>query len=148
MTPWTVACQAPLSIGFSRQEYWSGLPCPPPGDIPNPGMKPRSSTLLVDCLPSKPPGKPKNTGVGSLSFSSQQERGKAIPLSRKILPGSHIDHFEIHLMVQSLTTWPHTTLEETGKWCLYSKCRLLFLRSKERIDAGSQLVSFSYQKLR
>ena len=40
MTPWTVACQAPLSLGFSRQEYWSGLPCPPPGDLPNPEIKP------------------------------------------------------------------------------------------------------------
>ena len=37
---WTVACQAPLSMGFSRQEYWSGLPCPPPGDLPNPGIEP------------------------------------------------------------------------------------------------------------
>ena len=41
-TPWTVACQAPLSMGFSRQEYWSGLPFPPPGDLPNPGVKPTS----------------------------------------------------------------------------------------------------------
>ena len=40
VTPWTVARQAPLSKGFSRQEYWSGLPCPPPGDLPNPGIKP------------------------------------------------------------------------------------------------------------
>ena len=39
-TPWTLARQAPLSTGFSRQEYWSGLPCPPPGDFPNPGIKP------------------------------------------------------------------------------------------------------------
>ena len=38
-TPWTVACQAPLSIGFPRQEYWSGLPCPSPGDLPNPGTE-------------------------------------------------------------------------------------------------------------
>ena len=52
--------------GFSRQEYWSGLPCPPPGDLPNPGIKPRSPTLPVDSLPSEPPGKPKNTGVGIL----------------------------------------------------------------------------------
>ena len=57
MTPWTVACQAPLSMGFSRQEYWSGLPCPSPGDLPNPGIKPRSSALQVDSLPSEPPGK-------------------------------------------------------------------------------------------
>ena len=44
-TPWTVPCQAPLSMGFSRQEYWSGLPVPSPGDLPNPGIKPRSSAL-------------------------------------------------------------------------------------------------------
>jgi len=42
VTPWTVACQAPLSVGFSRQEYWSGLPFPPPGDLPNPGIEPIS----------------------------------------------------------------------------------------------------------
>ena len=42
--PWTVAHQAPLSMGFSRQEYWSGLPCPPPGDLPDPGSKPTSHT--------------------------------------------------------------------------------------------------------
>ena len=56
-TPWTVARQAPLSMGFSRQEYWSGLPCPPPGDLPNPGIKPRSPALHSDSLPPKPPGK-------------------------------------------------------------------------------------------
>ena len=42
VTLWTVACQAPLSLGFSRQEYWSGLPCPPAGDLPDPGIKPAS----------------------------------------------------------------------------------------------------------
>ena len=42
VTPWTVARQAPLSMGFSRQEYWSGLPCPPPGDLPDSGMEPES----------------------------------------------------------------------------------------------------------
>ena len=45
-TPWTVACQAPLFMGFSRQEYWSGLPFPPPGDLPNPGIHPRSSARV------------------------------------------------------------------------------------------------------
>ena len=65
-TPRTVACQASLSMGFSRQEYWSGLPYPPPRDLPNPGIEPRSPSLQVDSLPSKPPGKPENTGVGSL----------------------------------------------------------------------------------
>ena len=56
------------SWGFSRQEHWSGLPCPPPGDLPNPGTEPRSPALQVDSLPSEPPGKPKNTGVGSVSL--------------------------------------------------------------------------------
>ena len=56
------------SCGFSRQEYWSGLPCPPPGDLPNPGIEPWSPSMQVDSLPSEPPGKPKSTGVGSLSL--------------------------------------------------------------------------------
>ena len=67
-TPWIVAHQAPLSVGFSRQEYWNGLPCPPPGDLPNPGVKSGSPTLLADSLPSEPPGKPKNTGVSNLTL--------------------------------------------------------------------------------
>ena len=53
-TPWTLAYQAPPSMGFSRQEYWSGLPFPSPGDLPNPGIKPRSLTLQADALPSEP----------------------------------------------------------------------------------------------
>ena len=55
VTPWTVAYQAPLSMGFSSQEYWSGLPFPPPGDRPNPGIEPRSPALQADALPSEPP---------------------------------------------------------------------------------------------
>ena len=55
-------------MGFSRQEYWSGLPFPSPRDLPNPGIKPRSPTLWADSLPAEPPGKSKNTGVDSLSL--------------------------------------------------------------------------------
>ena len=54
--------------GFSRQEYWSGLPRHPPGDLSNPGMEPMSPTLQADSLPSEPPGKPKNARRGSLSL--------------------------------------------------------------------------------
>ena len=54
----TVVCQVSLSMGFSRQEYWSGLPCPPPGDLPDPGIEPMSPALQVDSLPSEPLGKP------------------------------------------------------------------------------------------
>ena len=57
-TPWTGAHQAPLSLGFSSQEYWSGLPCPLPGHFPNPGIETRSPALQADSSPVEPPGKP------------------------------------------------------------------------------------------
>ena len=57
-TPWTVAHQASLSMEFSRQEYWSGLPFSSPGDLPNPGIEPRSPALCTDSLPYEPPKKP------------------------------------------------------------------------------------------
>ena len=57
-TPWTVACQAPLSLGFPRQEYWSGLPFPSPGDLPCPGIKPASPSLAGGFFTTEPPGKP------------------------------------------------------------------------------------------
>ena len=72
VTPWTEAHQASLSVGFSWQEYWSGLPCPPPGDLPNPGIKPVflvSPELQVDSLPLVPPRKP-----GLQSMRSQTVR--------------------------------------------------------------------------
>ena len=55
-TPWTVAYQASPSMGFSRQEYWSGLPFPSPGDLRDPGIEPRSPALKADTLTSEPPG--------------------------------------------------------------------------------------------
>ena len=63
--PWTVARQAPLSTGFPRQEYWSGLPFPSPGDLPDPGIEPRSPTLQADALTYEPPGKPSRNEVVS-----------------------------------------------------------------------------------
>ena len=57
-TQWTVVSQVPLSIGFSKQEYWSGLPFPSLGNLPNPGIEPRSPALQADSLPSVLPGKP------------------------------------------------------------------------------------------
>ena len=61
VTPWTVACQAPLSMGFLRKEYWSGLPFPPPGDVPDPGIKPTSPVspaLTRGFFTTEPSGKP------------------------------------------------------------------------------------------
>ena len=57
VTPWTVAPQAPLSMGFPRQEYWSGLSFPSPGDLPDSGIKPKSPALQADSLPPEPPEK-------------------------------------------------------------------------------------------
>ena len=66
-TPWTVSYQTPPSMGFSRQEYWSGLPFPSPGDLPDPGVEPRSPALQADTLTSEPLGKPQS---GDKSFTS------------------------------------------------------------------------------
>ena len=62
-TPWTVAHQAPLSMGFSRQQYWSGLPLPSPRDLSDPGIKPGSPALQADALPSEPSGTPSTCKV-------------------------------------------------------------------------------------
>ena len=59
---WTVACQAPLPIGFSRQKYWTGFPCPSPGDLPDPAIEhasPAAPALQADFLPLSPQGKPR-----------------------------------------------------------------------------------------
>ena len=96
VTPWTVACQAPLSTGFSRQEYWSGLPfSSTPGDLPDPGIEPvslASPALQVDSLPNVPLGQPgKNKQEAKLAFwllneqrisdPKETERGRAQDLS-------------------------------------------------------------------
>ena len=91
------------SMEFSRPEYWSGLPCLHPGDLPNPGINPRSPVLPADSLPAEPQGKPKNTGVGSLSLLQgiflTQGSNPGLPHCRQILyplshKGSHIISIE------------------------------------------------------
>ena len=66
--PWTVACQVPISMGFSRQENWSGLPFPSPGDLPNPGIKPGSAALEVDSLMTKLTGVSNNIVIYGAHF--------------------------------------------------------------------------------
>ena len=68
-TPWTVACQVPLSIGFSRQEYWSGLPFPSPGHLPEPGIESGSPTFHTDSSPTELPGKPSFLGASFPRFN-------------------------------------------------------------------------------
>ena len=71
--PWTVAYQAPPSMGFSRQGCWSGLPFPSPGDLPDPGIEPGSPALQADALPSEPPGKPQITSKRHQKRSWKQQ---------------------------------------------------------------------------
>ena len=73
VTPWTAACQAPLSLGFSRQEYWSGLLCSPPGDIPDPGIELMSPALAGRFFKTEPPGKPPD--LSRKNFYSDEEPG-------------------------------------------------------------------------
>ena len=75
--PWTVAYQAPPSMGFSRQEYWSGLPFPSPGDLPDPGIKPRSPPLQADTLPSELPRMLRKTGLKYFLINDKMAKGKS-----------------------------------------------------------------------
>ena len=73
VTLWTVDCQAPLSMGFYRQEYWSVLPFPSPGDLPNPGIKPASPALTGRFFTTEPPGKPfRRSASGQNSYSKSK----------------------------------------------------------------------------
>ena len=75
-TLWTVASQALLSMGFSRQEYWSGLPFPSPGDLPNPGIEPQSPALQADSLSTELPGKLKIVGVNTKNINQPMNSNK------------------------------------------------------------------------
>ena len=85
VTLWTIACQASLSMGFSRQEYWSGLPCPSPGDLFHPGIKPGSPALQADSLPPEPPGKPSR--CSNIQEKSNVEESCPCKKVEKCLPG-------------------------------------------------------------
>ena len=104
MTPWTVQ-----SMEFSRLEYWSGLPCPPPGDLPNPRIEPRSPTLQTASLPAEPPGKPKNIGVDSLSLLQwifpTQELNQGLLHCRRILYQLSYSGIPLATSCKELTHW-------------------------------------------
>ena len=98
MTPWIVACQAPLSMEFSRQEYWSGLPFPSPGDLPNPGIKPDLPALQADSLPSEPREKPEfsKTDLKMESQCSKRKTAQKLPPRRRkmtrLTAGTHASY--------------------------------------------------------
>ena len=72
-TSWTVAHQAPLCMGFSREEYWNGLPFPSPGDLSNPGIEPGSPALQADSLPAEPPGKPSHLILSNIKVIKKEK---------------------------------------------------------------------------
>ena len=94
-TPWTVAYQAPLSMGFSRQECGSGLPSPSPGDLPDPGIEPRSPALQADTLPSEPPGKPASGSFQISRFFTSGGQSIGVSASASVLPMNIQDWFPV-----------------------------------------------------
>ena len=86
VTLWTVTRQAPLSVGFSRWEYWSGLPCSPSGDLPKPGIEPRSPALQVNSLLTEPPGKPRKI-AGQLQIELKRGIG-VIDIDLELIPAA------------------------------------------------------------
>ena len=97
VTLWNAACQVPLSMGFSRQEYWSGLPCPLSGDLPDPGLEPVFLTFnlhwQVGSLPLEPPGKPPTTGLpGNSKSGSILKYHLAFNLKTKKIPTTKTNH--------------------------------------------------------
>ena len=120
VTPWSVAYQAPPSMGFSRQEYQSRLSFPPPGDLPDPGIEPRYPTLQADTLPSEPPGEP--TPNSFLSLTSYPS-GTLIGSTFKIYP-----KFSYCLPLLLLSPWLETFISHQY-YCQVFQLLLLSLYS-------------------
>ena len=128
--------------GFSRQEYWSGLPCPPPGVFPNPEVELKSSTLQVDSLPSESLGKPKSTGVGGLPLLQQifltQESNQGLLHCRQILyqlsyqrsPIYFIHSINTYICQPQFPSSPHLSLSLLVSIHLFSTSMSVFLLCK------------------
>ena len=101
-SPWTVASQAPLSMEFSRQEYWSGFPFASPGDLPDPGTKPGTPALKADSLPSEPAGKP-----GPCNARCQKKHFPTVPVLSVAIPEFGTETY----------SKPWLSCEFMGQWC-------------------------------
>ena len=109
MTPWNVAYQASPSMGFSRQEYWNGLPFPSAGDLPDPGNEPRSPALEADALTSEPPGKSSDYTV------EVTNRLKGLNMIERVPEELWMDVYNIvHEAV--IKTIPKIKIHEKAKW--------------------------------
>ena len=116
-TPWTIAYQAPPSMGFSRQQYWSGLPFPSPGDLPDPGIEPGSPGFQADTLTSEPPGKSLNCTTHSWIVALLRWRGLSNSMSYAVQ--GHLSRWD--MVGSSDKMW--STVKENGKLLQYSCLR-------------------------
>ena len=122
VTPWTVAYQAPPSMGFSRQEYWSGLPLPSPGDLPDPGIEPGSPSLQADALPYELPGKPGNEWSNAICSNMDGLRNYYTKWSKSY--------------GKRQISWYHLPVEPKKKWY-----RWTYLQNRNRLtDTENQLI--------
>ena len=113
MTPWTIVHQAPPSMGFSRQEYWCGFLFPSPGDLPNPGIEPRSPALQADSLTSEPPGLRKvMTNLDSLLKSRDITLPTKVHLVKAMV-------FPL-LIMYSYESWTMKKAEHWRNWCFWT----------------------------
>ena len=137
MTPWTVAHQSPLSMEFSRQEFWSGLPFPSPEDLSNPGIKPRSPALWADSSLTEPPGKPSVChSKPSLSWEFQGHTIDSTPHRLVIIICYHCclliilnggilglrKHIQIPYLIGSPASWIHEPWFTGIKWWKQMTC--------------------------
>ena len=135
-TPWTVAHEALLSMGFFRQESWSGLPFPPPGDLPDPGIEPRSPTLQGDSLPSEPRGKPRCSWVLHYINVQNSEHYSTMVITKKLIILLDLIKCFLHRITdRSLTEWI-STLALIWALLKYDICEWLQGGRSEHIPSG------------
>ena len=121
-TPWTVAHQAPLSMRFSRQEYWCGLPFPPPEDLPDPGFEPESPALTGKCFFTEPPGKPLLTGTPSnLKHSPFSFLMSVLCYMLYLYLCGNKSHGQSSL--EGYNPWGHKESDTTDNWAHMHQCR-------------------------
>ena len=137
-TPWTVTHQASLSMGFSRHAYWSGLPCPPPEDLPDPGIKLRSPTSQADSSPSEPQGKPERC-LGRLKNKQLNNITSANISSRNC---QYKCHYNILVLNVSHMSQFSTKYQFVGIVALYQKKQTGKQKSWKSSDCGNQLADF------
>ena len=139
----TVACQAPLSLEFSRQGHWSGLPCRPPGDLPNPGMELRSPALRAGSLPADPSGRPMHHGLSrSVMSDSLQPPRYLFPISLfpslPSRPSSQVMCYLFYQFILICSTWPGSRRSSAYSVCV--KSFFFFLGSLEKAPFLSATV--------